>query len=144
MSQLMVSYYIESTRGKPYGQRVWDDGQVESYMVSQRARRADGSFYNEPLTPGWYVIARLDESQRQALQQAVRDAGLAALPEVIDDAGTDSTAGKRAEWQVTTPDGLKTIAITNWPPAGPMQDDLLTLTERINDLIHAAQVKSAG
>jgi hypothetical protein len=138
MSELIVSYLVQSQHGKPHGQRIFADGKAEDYRVTRLVRAADGSYQDEQVTPGWYPVTDLNEAQIEAVKQAVEASGLPRLPSEISGKDSGSTAKREAEWQVTTDDGIRTIHVAPWPPGGDTGQALFTLTQRLNEIVREA------
>jgi len=145
MAEIIVSYFVQHMKGSAYGQRVWDNGQVENYLTQRMAKASDGSYRMEAVTPGWYPIAQLSHVQLIALQQAISYSNLPNLPEHIPpDPALKENTGESAQWQVHGSAGLRTITIEHWAPIGEVQGPLRWLVERMGQIVIAAQSGSAA
>ncbi|MBZ0303863.1 MAG: hypothetical protein K8J31_29265 [Anaerolineae bacterium] len=138
MAELLVSYVVKSHHGKPYGQRIFVDGQAEAYRVSKLVKGDDGSYKDEPVSPGWYPAVRLNADQVKTIEQAVAASGLRDLPSQVQGDTKRSTANREAQWEVMTADGIKTIAIVPWPPGGDTGQALFDLSRRLGEIVNEA------
>ncbi len=140
MAEIIVSYLVQHHSGSMYGQRVLDNGQVENYLTTRMIKGNDGQYHNEKVTPGWYPIAQLSPAQVAAVQQAVTYSNLPHLGNNIPpDPNLKENTGERAQWQVQTPAGIKTVDIDHWAPVGDIQGPLRWLVERMGQIVIAAQ-----
>lgn len=139
MAQLLVSYYVTRNRGTPYGQRIWDDGQVENYRTTTRVKGQDGDYHTEAVKPDWYSIVTLNPAQVEAVREAVSDANLANMPGRIESNPDADEAIEQAEWQVMTPKGVKRVMLPNWNPADAPQRPLLALIQCMGEIVLKAQ-----
>jgi len=138
MPDLIISYFVQSPHGNPYGNRIYEDGKVESYRVSKLVKSASGAYQDEPVTPGWYPIAKLNETQLGAARQAVEASDVRHMPEkVIGNPGNTSDPAK-GELQVRSDSGVRKITVEPWFPGGETGQALFNLTRELNDLINAA------
>lgn len=138
MAELIVSYLVRSQHGKPYGQRIFDDGKAEDYRVSRLVKAADGSYKDEPVNPGWYPVTELSAAQVQRVRQAVETSGLRDLPAQVRGEDRHSTVSREAEWQVQAAGQTKTVQVTPWPPGGDTGQALFNLTQRLSEIVREA------
>lgn len=139
MAEIVVSYRVTRSGGKPYGQRVWDDGRVENFRTDRRVKGQDGVVRTESLPPDWYPITTLSAVQVQAVQKVVESAQLADLPSRLDAKVDPDLEAEQAEWQVQTNDGLKTIEVEFWNPAEGQQKRLLEVLQKMGEIVLKAQ-----
>lgn len=136
MSDLIISYLIQSHHGNPHGFRVFEDGLVEAYQVSRTVKAPDGSFQEEMLTPDWYTLTTMNDDLLAELKEAVRESGIANMPTDLNDAGNvNSSKTSSAEWQVGMGDDLKTIHVKHWVPDSSNGEALLELRSQIGETI---------
>lgn len=132
MSDLIISYFVESMRSTPYGQRIWSDGRVENFFA-KRTPPGEASH-----GPDWHPVTQLSEVQVQAMQQSIAAADLNSLLDVKMDSDQTAT-GESAEWQILLDDELETIKLPIWSPGTPQQRPLMVLLERMGEIVIAAQ-----
>lgn len=138
MPELLVSYFIKKERAAPVGQRVWDDGLVESYQTWQPVMGADGDYDIEPTTPAWSRLASLSEAQLEAVREAIEAANVADIPEDIPRVVRGRSTISSAEWKVSTPDGLKEIHVAQWGPLDEAAGPLMKLMVRVGMIVNLA------
>jgi hypothetical protein len=138
MPELLVSYSIKKERAAPVGQRVWDNGLVESYQTWRPVMGADGEYDLEPTAPGWSRLASLSEAQLEAVRQAVEAANVADIPEDIPRVVRGRSTVSSAEWKVRAPDGLKEIRVAPWGPLDEAAGPLMELMLRVGMIVNLA------
>jgi hypothetical protein len=134
MAERIVGFQVTVQHGDPYGLRIDADGQAEDYRVSKMVKGADGTYKDQPVTPGWYPVIKLSEAQVKAVKQAVDASGLRKMPAKISGDTQTTSASSDAQWWV----GDKTIKVAPWPPGGEYGQALFQLSSTLSEIVNKA------
>ncbi|MBE2182270.1 MAG: hypothetical protein IAE89_02480 [Anaerolineae bacterium] len=135
MTDLLFSYLVRDSTSDPYGQRLYDDGKVESYRVSRLVKSASGAYQEQPVTPGWYPAATLNEDQLAQSRAAIEASGVRGMPAKVTGSANNTSDLASGEIEVMTGDGLHKMTVKPWYPGGDTGRRLFHLISQLNNLI---------